>query len=164
MTDAGLGAALERLERGAALPDDAATVRAAIAGAGIGAGAVKVGRDANGATIQTDVRIGDNCYHLSLTPELLEALQPTPPASTLFNLPDPPREFVGRIEEEALLLETLSRGQQAQAIVGVRGIGGVGKSALAARVARQLALQFPDARFAIDLSSPLTKSVVADSI
>ena len=63
-----------------------------------------------------------------------------------------------------LLLETLSRGQQAQAIVGVRGIGGVGKSALAARVARQLALQFPDARFAIDLSSPLTKSVVADSI
>ena len=112
MTDAGLGAALERLERGAALPDDAATVRAAIAGAGIGAGAVKVGRDANGATIQTDVRIGDNCYHLSLTPELLEALQPTPPASTPFNLPDPPREFVGRIEEEVLLLETLSRGQQ----------------------------------------------------
>ena len=168
MTDAGLGAALERLERGAALPDDAATVRAAIAGAGIGAGAVKVGRDANGATIQTDVRIGDNCYHLSLTPELLEALQPTPPASTLFNLPDPPREFVGRIEEEVLLLETLSRGQQAQAIVGVRGIGGVGKSALAARVARQLALQFPDARFAIDLrgthETPVTPRAAMEDV
>jgi len=129
MTANGLAAALEGLERGAARPEDVSTVHAAIeaAGGAVGAGAVTVGGDANNTTIHTDVHIGDKTFNLHLTPELLEVLRPTPAASTLFNLPDAPRHFVGRSREEAQLLEALSRGDGSQAIVGLRGVGGIGK-------------------------------------
>ena len=105
MTADGLAAALERLERGAARPEDVATVHAAIeaAGGAVGAGAVTIGGDAKNTTIQTNVHIGDKHFNLHLTAELLEVLSPTPTASTLFNLPDGPRRFVGRSREEAQL-------------------------------------------------------------
>ncbi len=165
-----LAAALERLERRAARPEDVATVRAAVeaAGGAVAVGAVTVGGDANNTTIHTDVHIGDKAFDLQLGPELIEVLSPTPPASALFDLPDGPRRFVGRSREEAQLLETLSRGAGAQAIVGLHGVGGIGKTALAARVARQLALQFPDARFALDLrgtrETPVTPRAAMEDV
>ena len=162
-----LEAALERLERGAPAMGDIAMIRGALATA-VGAGAVTIGRDANGATVTTDVVLGGKSVHLHLPAATFAELMPPPPVSTLFNLPDVPSAFVGRAAPEARLLADLSRGRTAQAIVGLRGIGGIGKTVLAARVARQLALHFPDARFAVDLrgsrDNPVTPRTATEDV
>ena len=143
---------LQKLAAGTLAPPERAELSDAIElqGGIQGAGAIQVDGNAPGATLTTHVEIGTATYQIVLTPEAIAALQPPPVASTLFNLPDPPETFVGRAEAEAQLLADLSSGRS-RAIVGVRGIGGIGKTALAGKVARQLALHFPDARFAVDL-------------
>ena len=145
---------LQKISGGLGTPAERDALTRAVAEEGgiHGVGAITVDGDATGSTLTTNVQIGGTVFQVTLTPEVIAALMPPPPvASTLFNLPDVPPAFVGRAAPEARLLADLSRGRNAQAIVGLRGIGGIGKTALAARVARQLALHFPDARFAVDL-------------
>lgn len=90
------------------------------------------------------------------------------PDSSLFLLPPNPSNFVGREEEEAALVAALASGGGTQAIVGVQGMGGVGKTVLAGRVARKLEDTFPDARFAIDLrgvsDNPMTPQQVMSNV
>lgn len=83
------------------------------------------------------------------------------PVSSLFLLPSVPDHFVGRADQERDLVAALKKGGS-RAIVGIRGMGGIGKTVLAARVAGELAEAFPDARFAIDLKGVSEKPMTPE--
>ncbi|TAH48897.1 MAG: tetratricopeptide repeat protein [Chloroflexota bacterium] len=68
-----------------------------------------------------------------------------------FSLPAPPRDFTGRADEIETLVKALTQGHGA-AISGLSGMGGIGKSALAAFVANRVAEKFPDAQIWIALN------------
>jgi tetratricopeptide (TPR) repeat protein len=83
------------------------------------------------------------------------------PTASVFNplhqLPSLPRDFTGRAEELGELLAALDRGT---IISGVQGLGGVGKTALALKLADEIKDRYPDAQFYLDLrgvsDNPLT--------
>ena len=78
--------------------------------------------------------------------------QPPVTNPALHQLPPPPATFVGR---ETELHDLLSRAQIGNlAISGLRGMGGIGKTALALILAHQLKSQYPDAQFFLDLRGP----------
>lgn len=90
-------------------------------------------------------------------------LWPEPEAFTsLFNalhqLPSPPADFTGREAELKELQDAVQTGDAS--ISGVRGLGGVGKTALALKLAEVLQDRYPDAQFFLDLKGvseqPLT--------
>jgi DNA-binding SARP family transcriptional activator len=68
-------------------------------------------------------------------------------------LPGAPRGFVGREPEKARLGEVLAwaRGRARAAIAVITGMGGIGKSALAAHWAHQVAHEFPDGHLFVNL-------------
>lgn len=84
-------------------------------------------------------------------------IQPPPVVRSLYQIPAPPADFVGREDELEQLLAQFQRGA---AISGVRGMGGVGKSTLAFKLAQQVDADYPDAQVYVDLrgarSNPLT--------
>lgn len=67
---------------------------------------------------------------------------------TLHRLNSPPRDFTGRTDELHDLLEHFGQGIT---ILGLRGLGGVGKTALALVLAERLKPNYPDAQFYLDL-------------
>jgi hypothetical protein len=69
-------------------------------------------------------------------------------ALSLHQLPSPPGDFTGREAELAELHEKLGAGAT---ISGLQGMGGVGKTALALKLAEWLMAQYPDAQFFVDL-------------
>jgi len=78
---------------------------------------------------------------------------PGAPAA-LRQMRDPVRDFVGRTEEIDEIVAALSRlsaSDAAGAIVVVRGMGGVGKTELAYKVATRLEAQFPDGQLLVEL-------------
>jgi tetratricopeptide (TPR) repeat protein len=97
------------------------------------------------------------------------APRPQPPAPTespkltvlapLHQLPSPPGDFTGREKDLEFLRSKLSEGGTG-AIFGLRGMGGVGKTTLALKLAEELKPQFPDAQIYLDLKGvdpqPLT--------
>jgi tetratricopeptide (TPR) repeat protein len=86
-------------------------------------------------------------------------IQSPPPAPTsLHQLPTPPADFTGRTTELEELQAALEEHRGA-AICGLRGLGGIGKTALALKLAEELAPRHPDAQFFLDLkgtTEPLT--------
>jgi hypothetical protein len=84
----------------------------------------------------------------------LNIIPPTP-AAALHQLRAPIPNFVGRADDVARLVQTLSRAAAgsgaAAAISGIRGLGGIGKTELAYFVAYQVAGMFPDAQLLIEL-------------
>ena len=62
--------------------------------------------------------------------------------------PPPPRDFTGRAAE---LTELLANFEKGVAISGLHGQGGIGKTALALKLAEQLMPRYPDAQFYLDL-------------
>lgn len=70
--------------------------------------------------------------------------------SALHQLPSPPADFIGREEDLAALRTALAQ-DGAGAILGLRGMGGVGKTALALRLAEELQPSYPDAQLYLDL-------------
>jgi tetratricopeptide (TPR) repeat protein len=78
--------------------------------------------------------------------------------SALHQLPAPPADFTGRTGELAELLEAIRK--NGVIISGLQGLGGVGKTALALKLAEKLKADYPDAQFYLDLkgvsSQPLT--------
>jgi tetratricopeptide (TPR) repeat protein len=83
----------------------------------------------------------------------------TAPAMTLFQLPPPPPEFAGRASELEDMLA--ARANPEIRVLGVQGLGGVGKTALALKLAEGLKAEYADAQFYIDLkgASPQPLSV-----
>jgi len=72
-----------------------------------------------------------------------------PPLTTLFQLPPPPGDFTGREADLRELLQAIEHG--GVHISGLQGQGGVGKTALALKLAAELAPRFPDAQIFLDL-------------
>ncbi len=78
--------------------------------------------------------------------------------NALHQAPTPPADFTGRADELKELLEAVKTG--GVTISGLQGLGGVGKTALALKLAEQLKPDYPDAQFYLDLKGvspqPLT--------
>jgi tetratricopeptide (TPR) repeat protein len=69
--------------------------------------------------------------------------------TALHQLPPPPGDFTGRTAELNELMAALEQG--GVTISGLRGLGGVGKTALALKLAEELTPRYPDAQFYLDL-------------
>ena len=151
--------ALKRLAAGTASKDDHEVVRLALVDGVVATGerAVAIGGNASDVNITT----GDNNVVLSLKEtdaasvhEILNSVAPT----RLHELPSPPRDFTGREDELTELTARLEQG--GITLSALHGLGGIGKTALALKLADQLTSQYPDAQFYLDLkgtsSNPLT--------
>lgn len=90
----------------------------------------------------------------------LDKPSPTPAALTpLFQLPPPPADFTGRTTE---LLELRAAIEKSGIhISGLQGQGGVGKTALALKLAAALAPNYPDAQIYLDLKGVSEKPLTA---
>ncbi|MET9604127.1 tetratricopeptide repeat protein [Streptomyces sp. NPDC006512] len=75
---------------------------------------------------------------------------PTALMSPMLSLPPDPADLVGRDAEVVRLRQVLESGSVA-AVGAVSGMGGVGKTAVAVRVAHEAAASFPDGVFFVDL-------------
>jgi tetratricopeptide (TPR) repeat protein len=88
-----------------------------------------------------------------------DATLPTPPPVFVPHLPSPPRDFTGRVEELQDLLAGFDRGAT---ITGLRGMGGIGKTALAYALAEKLTGRYPDGQILVELrgtdQQPMTAS------
>jgi tetratricopeptide (TPR) repeat protein len=73
-----------------------------------------------------------------------------PILAALHQLPTPPADFTGRQEDLDFLRSRLSQGGTG-AIFGLRGMGGVGKTSLALKLAEELKPRFSDAQLYLDL-------------
>ena len=73
---------------------------------------------------------------------------PPPIVPALHQLPAPPADFVGREAELTAILNDLQRGA---VITGIRGLGGIGKTALALVIADRVKQDYRDAQFFINL-------------
>ncbi|QUQ68995.1 AfsR/SARP family transcriptional regulator [Kutzneria sp. CA-103260] len=94
---------------------------------------------------------------LSGTPEQPgpDAVEPSPmdapPPAHRF-LPNDTRDFSGRSAElDRLLADAQEAGPSALVISAINGMGGIGKTTLAVRLAHQLADEYPDGQFFLDL-------------
>lgn len=76
-----------------------------------------------------------------------------PPAAVLVpaELPPPVEAFVGRREQLDALEGLLAGGHRTMVVSALSGTGGVGKTSLAVRWARQVACRFPDGQLFVDL-------------
>ena len=92
--------------------------------------------------------VGRDQYKVEAPPVGIAALHQLPPA---------PADFTGRAAELAELRAAVH--EQGAALCGLRGLGGVGKTALALVLAHVLAADYPDAQIFLDLqgvAQPLT--------
>ncbi len=81
------------------------------------------------------------------------------PLTPLFQLPPPPADFTGRAAELAELRAAIEKG--GVHISGLQGQGGVGKTALALKLAAELAPNYPDAQIYLDLKGVSEKPLTA---
>jgi len=147
---------LERLKQLLAEDPTLAARLAAITGDGNVAG------DHNVATINKlsagDYAIQVGELHLTVSPDQLHSLLAPPSTPRPFQLPPPPGDFTGREEELAALCQAIEQG--GVTISGLRGLGGIGKTVLALKLAEQITPRYPDAQIYLDLKgtgpTPLT--------
>jgi NB-ARC domain len=79
----------------------------------------------------------------------------------LHQLPSAPRDFTGRVAELGDVYQAIR--EQGVTIVGLRGLGGVGKTALALVLAHELKKDYPDAQIFLDLQG-VTKPFTPDDV
>jgi tetratricopeptide (TPR) repeat protein len=80
---------------------------------------------------------------------------------SLHQLPAPAADFTGREEDLETLRSALTQGGTG-AIFGLRGLGGVGKTALALKLAEELTPRYPDAQLYLDLKGVDPQPLSAD--
>jgi len=102
-------------------------------------------RDAKGPVVNPkgDVKqqFGDRNYYNINIPKPDEISGPP-------SITEPPSDFTGRHEELAELLAAFSSGKN---IIGLRGIGGVGKTALALKLVESIKNRYPDGQIMVDM-------------
>ncbi len=82
-------------------------------------------------------------------------LAPDVGVSSFHQLPSPPADFVGRDAELKVLREYVKQG--GATICAARGLGGVGKTTLALKLAHDLKSDYPDAQFYLNLQGASEK-------
>jgi tetratricopeptide (TPR) repeat protein len=97
---------------------------------------------------QADVR-GDLIGRDQVTINQYRLPGPATAAMAPHQLPPPPRDFTGRKEELDELRAAIEKG--GVTISGLQGLGGVGKTALALKLAEELKPRYPDAQFYLDM-------------
>ncbi|MGV8125610.1 MAG: tetratricopeptide repeat protein [Methanothrix sp.] len=98
--------------------------------------------DHRGQFVDTQTNIGN------ADKVIIQAPRPVPVLPIPQQIPPPPRDFTGREDDIKELLENFSQGAT---ITGLRGMGGVGKTALALVFADRLKNRFPDGQLFLDM-------------
>ncbi len=91
--------------------------------------------------------------HLLLMENVIFRFQDRINAPIPHQIPPPPRDFKGREQDISDILSSFEKGA---AITGVRGMGGVGKTALALFLAEKIKGKFPDGQIFIDMRGTST--------
>jgi tetratricopeptide (TPR) repeat protein len=119
-----------------------------------GAGAVAADGDIVNSQVITFVFQGGHGAKIEVPEPILaklnEAVGRSLP-SVLHNLPPVASAFTGRGEEKEEIVAALVGQGGLAAISALKGIGGVGKTALAVKIGHRLTVYFPDAQLLIDL-------------
>ena len=95
-----------------------------------------------------------NIEHQTIYQNAAPPTAPSVVSDALHQLPPAPADFTGRQEELEDLLKKIGSG--GVTISGLRGQGGIGKTALALVLAHKLTEQYPDAQFYLDLKGSST--------
>jgi tetratricopeptide (TPR) repeat protein len=102
-----------------------------------------------GAYLAGDVNVSEGSEYVGRDKIVNIYKAPAPIATSLHQLPPPPRDFTGR---EAELAELLTKAEaDGVTISGLQGMGGVGKTALSLVFAERLKARYPDAQLYLDL-------------
>ena len=118
--------------------------------------AIRITGDGNviGSNNQVFVLKGEGLEELA---RLLRAASQT--GQALHQLPPPPGDFTGRTAELKELTQAIEKG--GVTISGLRGMGGIGKTALALKLAEKLRERYPDAQVYLDLKGTSEKPLTA---
>jgi hypothetical protein len=117
------------------------------------------GRQYGGVNVPGQASIGNDVVGRDKVTVNQYYVEPAHTAPAPHHLPPPPRDFVGRNAElTELLLAVENRGVT---ISGVQGLGGVGKTALALKLAEHLTPSYPDAQFYLNLKGESEKPIDA---
>ncbi|MDD4449023.1 MAG: TIR domain-containing protein, partial [Methanothrix sp.] len=90
----------------------------------------------------------DDFYLINQSLRRLKGQEILPLEGPPFQIPPPPGDFTGQEEE---IEETLAHFDKALAISSIQGLGGIGKTDLAKKLAQILRYKFPDGQIMIDL-------------
>lgn len=80
------------------------------------------------------------------SPTIIQTTKPR--VKIIHQIPNAPQDFTGRDEELEKLIDQFNQGK---VIVGIRGLGGTGKTALAFKLAEELKDRYPDGQLMINL-------------
>jgi tetratricopeptide (TPR) repeat protein len=119
------------------------------------------GRDVQtgGTHAERDLKVDGNVINQQTNIYQAATAAPTPTLSPLHQLPPPPADFTGRTAELRELRAAIEKG--GIHISGLLGQGGVGKTALALKLAEELSPNYPDAQIYLDLKGVSEKSLTA---
>src|SRR5450631_1871961 len=165
---------VERLKQGKFLESDVpALVEALSRGEVVASGAGAVAADGGifNSQVMTFVFQGGQGTKVEIPEALLAKLEEAVRGSlppVLHNLPPVAAAFTGRGQEEEQIVAALVGQGGLAAISAVKGIGGVGKTALAVKIGHRLTVYFPDAQLLIDLrgtsAAPMAPRAAMESV